>query len=30
MINKNSINKFDDNCVVIKCKKIYNDAFFFK
>jgi len=30
MINKNSISEFDDNFVIIKYKKICNDAFFFK
>ncbi len=30
MINENNINKFNDNSVIIKCKKICDDASFFK
>jgi len=30
MINKNSVSEFDDNSAVIKYKKIYDDASFFK
>jgi len=30
MINKNSVSEFDDNSVVIKYKKICDDASFFK
>jgi len=30
MINKNNVSEFDDNFAVIKCKKICDDAFFFK
>jgi len=30
MINKSSVSEFDDNSVIIKYKKICDDAFFFK
>ncbi len=30
MINKSSVNEFNDNSVIIRCKKICDDAFFFK
>ncbi len=30
MINENSVNEFDDNSIIIKYKKICDDAFFFK
>ncbi len=28
IINENSVNEFNNNSAVIKCKKICNDAFF--
>ncbi len=30
MINKNSVNEFDDNSVIIRYEKICDDASFFK
>jgi len=30
MINESSVSEFDDNFAIIKYKKIYDDAFFFK
>ncbi len=30
MINESSVNEFDDNSVIIRYEKIYDDASFFK
>jgi len=30
MINESNVSEFDDNSIIIKYKKICNDAFFFK
>ncbi len=30
MINENSVSEFNDNFVIIRYEKIYDDAFFFK